>query len=330
MQTQGYSERTYKQLFGIKKAKDIEFADDLVGALGRIDRALLPPAATHPLAGLIAAGLSSVEQLVDIIDAGEEQNQLDAIDAIAHILLYAPAPDAVVKRLRSRLHKAGVAEQNPDKVALLAKCLALGKDEELLRHQLLLLGDEDPGLVASAARLLGLGGYVPAVPALVALLSPDRLFESRMVIWALGEIGAVEALPQLEYALGSAFRTVDCLIAMGKIGSLTSLPMLTPMIVSGLPEQRDAAYRALAMILDKNRASLASLAPMPEELARLVLHQLSDADLELSGATRFHMCLCLARLGMRLDTARVRRFLRLHLEEGEATKMASFFMRKEQ
>jgi hypothetical protein len=328
MHAVAFPDETYRQVFGLKKQKDIEFAETIVGALSQIDRGLLPASAGHPLAGLIAAGTDSLEQLVTMVENGDEQQVLDGIDALSHVFLYTDVPVWAVKRLRSVMNTAGVTEHNPEKVALLAKCLAIGGDLELLQHQLRLLADEDPGVVATAARLIGLGRYEPAVPVLRELVSPDRLYESRAVIWALGEIGSRDALNQLEYALASGFRTVDCMIAMGKIGTLTSIPKLTPMMLSGLPEQRDAAYRALAMILDKNRGLIRHLEPLPSELTRLITQQLNDADLPLSGSVRFHMCLCLARLGEKLDAARVRKYLNLSLDEKEASDMAGFFMRK--
>lgn len=328
METQAYSETTYRQIFGIKKTADLRFAEELVGALSQIDRGLLPPAANHPLSGLIAAGSESVAELIGIVEKGDEQEQLDAIDALAHIFLYQPCSPEEGRRLRACLNHAGVAEKNPEKAALIAKCLAIGKDEELLVHQLRLLDDDDPGIVATAARLLGLGRFEPAVPLLNALLSPDRYYESRYVIWALGEIGHVDGLNQLEYALASGFRTVDSMIAIGKIGQLTSIPRLTPMILGGLHEQRDAAYRALAMILEANREWVSQLAPLPEELTRLITTQLNDPEMKLSGSTRFHMCLCLARLGERLDEARVKKYLRVELDASQANQMAGLFMRK--
>lgn len=323
-----FPERTYRELFGIKKAKDIEYVDGLIGALEKIDRALLPAPAAHPLSGLIGGGLASVDELVAKVEGSDEQAALDAIDALAHIFLYAGVPESAAVRLRKAMSRAGGSEKNPEKVALLAKCLAIGGDEELLTQQLTLLADDDPGVVASAARLLGLGRFRPAVPALRALVSPDRLYESRMVIWTLGEIGDRAALYELEYALASGFRSVDCMIAMGKIGELTSIPKLTPMAISGLPEQRDAAWRAIAMILDQNRELAQGAEPLVKELTGLIEHQLADDGLDKSGSLRFHLCLCLARLGHTLDVARVKKILNIQLDESEATEMAGFFMRK--
>jgi hypothetical protein len=328
MQTQAFSDDTYKQVFGIKKTKDIEFAETLVHALEQIDRALLPRAAEHPLSGLISGGLASVEALVEVVETGGEQEQLDAIDGLSHIFNYAPAPSGAIKRLRSCMHRAGVTEGDPEKAALIAKCLAIGQDIDLLTHQARLLDDDDPGIVATAARLIGLGRWEPAVPVLRALVSPDRFYESRYVIWALGEIGHEDALMELEYCVASGYRSIDALIAIGKIGHITSVPKLTPMMINGLDDQRDAAYRALAMILDNNREWIGALGSLPEELTGLITRQLNDADMVLSGSTRFHMCLCLARMGQQLDEARVRKYLRAELDETQASAMAAHFMRK--
>lgn len=319
-----FPEAAYQRLLGLNDAKDIRFAEQVVGTLQRIDRGLLPPAAEHPLGHLIAQGQAALPQLLDLVDRGSEREALDALDALAHVLLYAPLPEPLLPRLRHQLE----LDQSPDRRALVAKCLAIGRDQAFLTEQLKLLADPDPGAVATAARLLGFGRFAPALPLLRELVSPTRVYESRYVIWALGEIGMREALPTLELALGSAFRVVDCLIAMGKIADLTSIPRVTPMIVDGLPEQRDAAYRALAMILDRHRDLLAVLPELSKELGGLVLHQFADDKLKLSGSTRFHMCLCLARLGHKLDAGTVRRYLRIDLEDSEAGGMASYFMRR--
>jgi hypothetical protein len=322
-----FSQETYRKVFGLKKVKDIEYVESLVGALERIDRALLPKPAGHPLQGLISEGDKSVDKLVEMARGSDEQKSLDAIDALAHVFLYTKPSTDALQKLRG-LAKTAAEDKNPDKAGLVLKLLAIGRDEALLQEQLRRLDDDDPGVVASAARLLGLGRYAPAVGVLKMLISPDRMFESRWVIWAIGEIGDPDALPQLEYALGSGFRTVDCLVAMGKIGELISVPKLTPMIMSGLPEQRDAAYRALAMILNDNRTIVQDLEALKKDLTELIMSQMADEELTKSGSMRFHMCLCLARLGEKLDVARVKKFLGLSLDENQASQMAGFFMRK--
>lgn len=301
--------------------KEAAFAHELVEALGKVDRALLPAAAWHPFSGLVAAGAGGVERLLTLAEGNNLQKKLDALDALAHVLLYQGGTPRAFARLRDML----VREQDPAIAACIVKCLAIGGEVRLMAEQLVRLADEDPAMVATAARLLGLGRYAPAVAVLRNLVSPARMYESRSVIWALGEMGDASALKELHHALTQGFRTVDVLIAVGKIGQLASVPYVTPMLLDGLAEQRDAAYRALAMILDHNRDVLEPMDEIRHGLARLVLAQLDGNDLTLSGSTRFHMLLCLARLGEDLDVARVRRYLGLNLKDDEAGGVASFF-----
>ncbi len=312
-----FDETTYLRAFGLKKKADRDFADGLVQALAQIDRALLPGAAPHPLAHLIEVGPRSIDQLMSLVDTGSDRQQVDAIDALAHILLGTQDRDA-----SARLKKKLAETDNSDIAALLEKTLAIAGDDATLEEQLRRLGDDDPGVVATAARLLGFGRFRPAVPVLKGLVSPEHLYESRWVIWALGEIGDEAALPALEIALSNAFRVVDCLIAIGKIGMITSIPACTPHLTSAFPEQKDAAVRGLAMILDKNREHVRYIGALRDQLARMIEHELADTQAELSGSTRFHMLLCLARLGHRLDEARVKRYLGVGVEDPQLKRVA--------
>jgi HEAT repeat protein len=313
----------YARIFGIKKKAERDFAEELVRALGKIDRALLPPPAPHPFAQLIVQ--HDVGALLDKLEHGSEREQKDAVDALAHVVADGDIVDAAARaaacdRLRAVLAKT----KDVDTAVAIEKTLAIAGDAPTLLEQLKRLGDEDPGVVATAARLLGLGRYRPAVPVLRGLVTPERIYESRWVIWALGEIGDESALPTLEMGLAHAFRVVDCLIAVGKIGKLTSIPQLTPQLFTGLPEQKDAAVRALAMILDRNRDDALRMGALRDQLATTIERDLADASAPISGSTRFHMVLCLARLGQKLDEARVRRYLGLSLDESEARHVAAF------
>lgn len=308
-----FDDVTYARAFGLKKKAERDFVEGLVAVLGKMDRALLPPPATHPLASLIAQGPRGIEPLLDLFDkssaAGDTHKAADALDALSHVLLGTQDRGA-----HARLKSALGATDEVAVAALLAKTLAIAGDDETLVEQLRRLGDDDPAVVASAARLLGFGRYRPAVPALKGLVSPERFYESRWVIWALGEIGDPAALPALEIALAHAFRVVDCLIAIGKIGQLTSLPAVTPHLVSGIAEQKDAAVRALAMILDNHRDDARFMGALRDQLAGLIERDLADASAPLSASTRFHMLLCLARLGHKLDESRVKKYLGVPLD----------------
>ena len=321
-----FDDETYRKIFGIQNVNDIQFSESIIETLAGIDRALLPKPAEHPLSAEISEGERSIQKLLDMLTVDDVQKSLDAIDALAHIFLYAKT----TKQQRAQLGEA-VAHFRSNKsddprIAMGLKTLAIAQDESLMLSQLERLSDEDPGVVASAARLLGFGRFALAEPALRGLVSPERLFESRAVIWALGEIGSRASLPALEYALSSGFRTVDCMIAMGKIGAIESVPKLLPMMIGGLPKQVDAAYRALSMLLNTNR-DLAKNAAFRSSLVPLLLNDLGDDAKPKSGSIRFHMCLCLARMGETLNASTVRRFLGISISDEAASDMARFFIR---
>ncbi len=325
-------EETWRDLFGLVKRADRDFGDKVVSALHKIDRGLLPPASTHPYQQHIVAGVHGVAPLLVLLDGGTEREWFNALDALAHICFALTAGDSddnaavpadVVTALRAQLRRDDLSAEHQ---ALVVKTLAIAKDPDVLREQLLRLADADPGVVAVAARLLGLGRYRPAARVLRELVSPERFYESRAVIWALGELGDPDVLPALYRALAQAFRVVDVAIAIGKIGQLSSVGQLTPLVLSGADEQRDAAWRALAMILDHHRNEHKPLAELFSTLKGLIEAQLSSS-MALSGSTRFHMLLCLARMGAPLDPARVRRYLQLGVDD-DAVGVASLFQKR--
>lgn len=332
---QALPEETWRDLFGLAKKVDRDFGEKLVSALAKIDRGLLPPAAPHPYEAQIAAGSAGLEALFSELESGDQRAWWNALDAIAHVFFTMTAPDStagsgVPAVWLNRLHKqlAPALGRTADEQALVVKTLAIAQDEGILRAQLARLADADPGIVATAARLLGLGRCAPAARILRELISPERFYESRAIIWALGEIGDPAVLPALYRSLAQAFRVVDCLIAIGKIGQITSVGELMPMILSGAPEQRDAAWRAMAMILDHHRNAEKDLGVIFSQLKNLIEVQLASSTLELSGSTRFHMLLCLARMGGTLDAARVRRYLQLGVDESEASAVAKVFEKR--
>lgn len=312
-----FSDATYATLFGATKRGDRAFADDVVAAVAKIDRGMLTPPLPHPHGALIAAGTKSVDALLSYVEAGLlderatpriEQRGLDAVDALANIFLYAPAPPAARARLRAVLR----AVEDGTRIAILAKTLAIGRDEELLFHQMRALADDDPGIVASAARLVGYGKYRPALPILVELVSPRRFFESSSVIWALGEIGSLDALPVLARALSQQFRVPEALMALGKLRDVACLPIVMPWAAHGTVEQKDAAWRAMASILDENRGALADV------VTALADAQLAEAG--ASGTVRVHALLCLARSGRKMSPDKIKRAL--GVAPGSATSLA--------
>jgi hypothetical protein len=318
-----FADATYQTLFGATKPAERAFAEDVLAAVAKIDRGLLTPPARHPLGALIAAGARSVDALLDHVDAGlldpeatvaDEQRGLDAVDALANIFLYAPASPAAIARLRAVLRQV----EDGTRVAILAKTLAIGRDEELLFHQMRALADDDPGIVASAARLVGYGKYRPALPILLQLVSPRRFFESRSVLWAIGEIGSVDALDVLARALSEQFRVPDALMAVGKLRDVAGFALVMPWAAHGTIEQKDAAWRALAMITDANRGAFADV------VASLAEAQLAEPA--ATGAIRLQALLCLARAGRKLSTEKIKRAL--GVEAADARTLSKLMLRR--
>jgi hypothetical protein len=322
-------EEAYEDLFGLVKRSDVQYAEQLVQAVNKLDRALLPPAASHPLAAQIALGTASCSSLLDLMERGSEREWYDAVDALAHVF-YAQAQQtgSVDKSFRARL-KAQLKHVDPERAALVAKVLSLGRDDGILSEQLHRLADDDPGVVAAAARLLGMGAYRPAARLLADMISPQRTYESRAIIWAVGELGDPVALPRLRQSIENGFRVVDCLIAMGKLGDVTVLGGIMPIFMSGLPEQRDAAHRALAMILDKHRGDQGPVQELFSSLRTLIETELNQGGADtIPASTRLAMCLSLARMGVQLDAERVKRYLGISLDAAALTPMARVMLQR--
>ena len=315
-----FDEGSYARIFGLRKKSDRDFAEGLVQALQKIDPALLPPPTSTPLSPELST--AGIPHLLFQVENQRGQSRDAALEALAHVLFDTPADAATISALRGLL----AASTEPGLSAELAKTLAIAQDPIFLQEQLRRLGDPDPGVVAAAARLVGFGRYRAAVAVLKGLVSPERFVESRWAIWALGEIADPAALPTLQIALSQCFHVVDCLIAIGKIGELSSLPALTPHLVQGLPEQKDAAVRALAMLLDRHREGEVGLA-VRAELAGFFERDLAEST-TLWKSTRFYMLLCLARMGLKLDEARVRRYLGVTLDDNDARHIKSLVERK--
>lgn len=321
---QVFTDETYNKVFGFKEREEIDFAENLMHSLHKIDPTLLPMPTKHLYAEWIAKGSKGLKELFRIYETTVGEEQIYAIDAIAQIYLNAGSTSESNEWLWERMEQATDA-RNKDQIA---KCLAIGGDEIFLREQLSRLADEDPAIVASAARFLGYGCYGPALPALRALVSPARIYESRHVIWAIGEIGAQDALPELERALEQGFRSNDCLMAIGKIGLLGSVPKIMPFLQNGLPDQKEVAFQALAMILNANAEYQEVIKPLQDLLVPIIMGQLESEFADFGIKARFYMLLCLARLNYKMEKSLVRKYLGIDMGEKEAGDLASFFMKK--
>ena len=151
-----------------------------------------------------------------------------------------------------------------------------------------------------------------------------RFVESRAIIWALGEIGTDDAIPQLTLCLSESFRPVDALIALGKIGNIGTIGLIVPYILKGVGEARSMALRSLSMILEK----YSDIADGVEELRMSLAQMLRTIVLEDEDRTsRFYAMLCLARIGEKMDQAQVRQALDMSISKDQMSSFQSFFMR---
>lgn len=309
----------YRTFFGVENEEDMAFAEDMLKALGEIDRALVPRGNTHPYMEYIHEGAKGIPVLLDFLqEPAATTTVADVLDALGFIFVNMPAPDNAKQAIRKWLN-------DPKFGDIAARTLALGQDQAFLTDMMEGLTSDDPGHVASAAMLMGYGRFTPCVPLLVNLVSPTRFFESRPVIWAIGEIGAQEAIPILTQCLAESFRVIDAMIAFGKIGNLATSNLLIPYIVQGDSEAREIGLRSLSMMLVKNSDHPDAIAPL-REVFHDTLVKISQED--ESRTARFYALLCLGRMGEKMPQNQIRNALGMSLREDEMSSFQNFFIRK--
>lgn len=300
--------------FGLSEAKDVAYAEQLLASLAHVEQTHIRKIGSNKF-----HHNSSIAQLIDVLKRGSESESLEALDELSHIFL-TYKDSAAVSILKLRLKE----ETSSLLCGALARTIAISQDREFLFEQLGRLADEDPGVVAGAAQLLGYGRMSDAVDALCSLLSPTRIYESRDVIWALGEIGDRKALKYLDRCFQESFRVSDVIIAMGKIGCVTSIPKILLLTVAGIDEQKESAYRALAMILQANEKEDAVIQSLAEEISAMIYGQLTQEHKQLDWDTRFFMLICLSRLAKKINRSEIRRYLELSILDAKFLQPAVY------
>lgn len=318
MTTEHFSPEMYRTFFGVAQEKDITFAEEMLDAIGAIDRALVPRGGTHPYMEHIIQGAPGIPALLNYLEHPMEGTAKgDVLDALSYIFLNMKAPTSATSAIRRYLK---------DRVfgPLAARALAIAQDEAFLTDMMQGFTSEDPAEVASTAMLMGYGRFRPAIPALLGLLSPLRFIESRAILWALGEIGSEEAIPHITRCLADAFRPIDALMALGKIGNIGTLGLLIPYIMKGETESRQTALCALSMILEKYSDADNAM----QELTHSLNDMLQQIALNDENRTaRFYAMLSLARLGEKMDQAQIRQALDMSIGQKQMSSFEQFFVR---
>jgi HEAT repeat protein len=291
----------------------------MLEALEAIDRALVPRAGTHPYIQEITKGNQAIPDLLAYLKKPMDgTDQSDVFDALAYIFINSPASPKVIAALRPYLN-------DPELGPLAARTLAIGQDRDFLIDMMNGFTSEDPAEVAASAMLMGYGRFEPAVPLLLELLSPTRFIESRAILWALGEIGSEEAIPYITRALAENFRPIDALMAIGKIGNIGTVGLITPYILQGETESRITALRALSMVLSRYSDATEAMAEIRPSLSDILRHiALEDAN----RTARFYALLSLARLGEKMRPDKIRQALDMSISEEQLSSFQRFFVRK--
>jgi len=308
-----FSHSDYETLFALTDAGQVAYAEELLFSLSQTKQSEIQFDQSHPFAELIIQGKKAFAALIQRAQNGLASERLDAIDALSYILLESKIDGHEIEQLRRLL----ASEKDKTVLIALAKTLAIAQDFSFLREQLARLTDDDPAIVAAAAQLLGYGRMQQAIEPLCALLSPSRIYESRHIIWALGEIGDRAALPYLHRCIHQSFRVNDALIALGKIACLSSISVVFSQVLIGTSQTKECGYRALARILEAHRKEEAIIRIFNEEFGNIVDSQLQHEYLALNWETRFFMIICLARFGRSMQPSFLRRYLDLSILSGE-------------
>lgn len=311
------------QVFERSDATEQAWVDEMVVALRTLDPELDAQPKDHPFAGLLTQGATALPLLLQNLGNTDPVVRMQALDAIGHVLLQQDASSDTISALRN----AFIAEENTEVRAVVAKCLALARDPIFLREQMKLLVDDDPAVVAMAARLLGYARWTGAVDILHNLVSPDRFFESESVMWALGEIGDARSIPVLTHAVDRCFAVEPALMALGKIGSLSALPVVRAVLEEPVAERWEPALRALAIILHKNRDVTEAQDVLRESFVPLLRARMQEVA-TLSPTMRVQLLLCLARLGEQLEQGQIRQILGLAMQASELDALTSYFIKR--
>lgn len=305
------------ELLGIEAGAERTFLDALIPALAKISPALVPQILSHPRAMEIAQGVAAYPGLLqDLARATEDGDRLAILDAIAEIAGRAYGTHEVVVRLEQLL--AGDASDSV--MTMCARALAACRHPGFLAEQRRLLASGDPLRQRIAAKLLGYARDREAVPLLLAALRAENLVAGEEIVWALGEIGELEAVAALQAFLVRSLLIEPIIVALGKIGAGISVARLTPFLLEGTARQRELAAEAVSSILSKRGGSLGDAA-LDSALSAL-LSKLIDGD--GSALLHYHALTAYARLGGRLEPKRILRALGAELEKKQLNAVQSF------
>lgn len=305
-------------LMGAEGKKQIRFTEQIIDALESISPDLVPRFNTHPYVDAIVEGPSAFPTLLSLFETEEEAlAKASILDAIAEINSQHYATAEVIDAVQVILSKS-----NDDAVSsMAARVLATAKHEGFLQQQSAFLASESPSQVRVAAKLVGYGQFEPAVERLLNLLQPENIAVADAVVWALGEIASVDALPTLHDMLTFSILSEEVIEAMGKIGDLNSVARLLAVLAEGTQIQREKAAQALGLIARNNRGSFDDT-ELQQRSIKLFEHLIEN---DVSLLVRFHAIVAHSLLGGHLPPAQITKALGARLSGVRMSSVADFF-----
>lgn len=243
---EGVPSELIAEVLHVQDPEAAALARALLPALEKIDPELVPQVYRHPLLEHIQRGVRAAPALLAAYrKSRSEDDRALVLDALAHIADAEPVTGEVIEALQ----KVMAGTKSPRLASLAARALATAGEEGFVAQQRGFLASEALREVRLSARLLGYARDPASVEPLSALLNAKKGAAHDVVIWALGEIGDPHALPALHRMLEVFAQLEATCAALGKIGSIASLPRLLPVLAGADAPQRAAAAEAIARIV---------------------------------------------------------------------------------
>lgn len=234
-------------------------------------RSVLGEARQNAFLDLVQRGAEALPDLYLALQSEHAEVRADAAEALGLL-----GDVRALEPLKATLRDPDLAVQGRA-----AESIAKLGGAELGHEFVKFLGDTERRTVIGAAAVLGRMRFSPAIEPLRAMFRTDDELLGKTVAWALGELRASSAVPDLLVALEAGFALVEVVQALGKIGDPRALGPLERACEHPDPVVRAQAVKALGELGDPHAAAalrrrLEDAHPVVKLGAAVALYQLGD------------------------------------------------------